>query len=372
MHIVQLMASPFFGGPERQMLGLACSLPASYRTTFLTFAEGGKCQALLEKVRSQGLEGHALRHNFPDVRRSASEVAGWLRRLRADVLCCSGYKPDIIGFLAARQVRLPIVAVAHGWTAVTLRVRLYESLDRLLLRWFDAVVCVSQAQAEKVRQAWVPGRLVHVIRNAVGPEAFAPPDPAYRDRLYSLFADRPHRLVGAAGRLSPEKGFERLVEAAAKVVGQQPEVGFVVFGAGPLRHQLERQIAELGLQQRFLLPGFRQNLAGYLPHFDVAVLPSYTEGLPVVLLEFLAAGVPAVATAVGGTPEVLEEGQSGYLVPAGDPFAMAERILDLMRDEPLRLAMGQRGQQRVRSEFTFAAQGAAYQDLFEKLRVGRG
>ncbi len=368
MRIVQLMASPFYGGPERQMLGLACSLPAAYRTVFLTFAEGGKCQALLEQVQAHGLEGFALEHNFPDVRRAVSEVVRRLRGLRADVLCCSGYKPDVIGWLAARQARLPIVAVAHGWTAATLRVRLYEALDRLLLRWFDAVVCVSQAQAQRMRRAWVPGRLIQVIRNAVGPEAFTAPDPAYRERLYSLFADRPRRLVGGAGRLSPEKGFERLVEAAALVVRQQPEVGFVVFGAGPLRQKLERRLAELGLQQRFLLAGFRSDLAHYLPHFDLAVLPSYTEGLPVVLLEFLAAGVPAVATAVGGTPEVIEEGQSGYLVPAGDASALARRILDLLHDEPLRQAMGQRGQQRVRAEFTLAAQSAAYQHLFEEVK----
>src|SRR5262245_30912269 len=119
MVIVQLMASPFFGGPERQMLGLARHLAAPYRTAFLTFPERGLAQPLLQEVRRHGFDGAALRHNFPDVRRAAAEVAGHLRRLRADVLCCSGYKPDILGWRAARQAGVPVVSISHGWTAAT-------------------------------------------------------------------------------------------------------------------------------------------------------------------------------------------------------------------------------------------------------------
>src|SRR5207253_4411935 len=122
--------------------------------------------------------------------------------------------------------------------------------------------------------------------------------------------------------------------------------------------------------ERFQLAGFRSDVAQFLPHLDLMVLPSYTEGLPVVLLEAFAAGVPAVATAVGGTPEVIEEGKSGYLVPPGDPPALARRILDVLRQDATRLAMGWRGQRRVRKHFTFADQSIQYQHLFESL-VGR-
>ncbi len=102
MVVVQLMASPFLGGPERQMLGLAMSLPADYRTVFLSFAEQGRCQALLDEARQQGFEAIALLHNTPHLRHAVHEVADHLRRL-AGVLCCSGYKPDLLGWLAARR-----------------------------------------------------------------------------------------------------------------------------------------------------------------------------------------------------------------------------------------------------------------------------
>ena len=93
------------------------------------------------------------------------------------MLCCSGYKPDLIGWLAARRAGVPVVAIAHGWTAATCKVRFYEALDRWVMRRMDAVVCVSEAQGVKVRRAGVPPERAPVIRNAIRAEAFGPPDP---------------------------------------------------------------------------------------------------------------------------------------------------------------------------------------------------
>lgn len=369
--VAHLMASPFLGGPERQMLGLAAHLPGDYRSVFLSFAEGGRCQALLDEAREQGHEAIALRENAPRVWRAAREVAGHLGRLRADVVCCSGYKPDVIGWLAARQAGVPVVAVAHGWTAATLKVRLNESLDRLIMRWMDRVVCVSERQAIRARRAGVPASRVAVIRNAIRVRDDAHPDPARRSDLHALFATPRRRVVGAAGRLSPEKGFAQLVHAAKLVEREDPDVGFVVFGDGPLRGRLAAQIEALGLARTVVLAGFRPDLHRLLPHLDLLALPSYTEGLPVIVLEALAAGVPVVATAVGGTPEVVEHGVSGYLVPPGDPPALARAILDALRREPERQAMGARGRQAIQERFTVEAQGRQYQRLFEAL-VGPG
>src|SRR5262245_52593196 len=97
MHITHLMASPFYGGPERQMLGMALALPSDYRSTFLSFPERGLCRPFLDEVKRQRLEAVELSSNFPHVQAAVGEVARWLRRLETDVLCCSGYKPDLIG-----------------------------------------------------------------------------------------------------------------------------------------------------------------------------------------------------------------------------------------------------------------------------------
>src|SRR5437763_885246 len=142
MVIVQLLASGMFGGPERQVLGLAQSLPASYQSVFLSF-EKDRCRPFLDRVRHSGREAVALEHDHPHVLSVIRELVGHLRSVRADVLCCAGYKADLYGWLAARRVGIPVVAVSHGWTAANFKARVNETLDRWWLRWLDRVVCVS-------------------------------------------------------------------------------------------------------------------------------------------------------------------------------------------------------------------------------------
>src|SRR5262249_6269079 len=149
-------------------------------------------------------------------------------------------------------------------------------------------------------------------------------------------------------------------------------VGFVLFGEGALRPALQRQIEQLGLTDRFVLPGFRADLDALIPNFDVLALSSYTEGLPNVVLEAFAAAVPVVSTAVGGTPELIDDGVSGYLVTAGDAEALAARLRDVLAYEGRRRTMGEAGQRRVRESFTFAAQAQRYEQLFDELTTVRG
>jgi glycosyltransferase involved in cell wall biosynthesis len=371
MVVVHLIASPFLGGPERQLLGLIAGLPESYRSALLSFAEGGRCRPFLDEARRLGFEAVELEQNAPHYRASVREVSGHLCRLRADVLCCHGYKPDILGLMAARRAGIPVVAVSRGWTGATLKVRLNEALDRLCLRRMDRVVCVSEGQAVKVRRAGVPAARVVVIRNAIRAERFDHTDPADRGRLIELFPRPPVRVVGTAGRLSPEKGFGVFIRAAGSIARADPDVGFVLFGEGPLRADLTRQIATERLEGRFLIPGFRDDLDRLIPHLDLFVLPSFTEGLPNVVLEAFAAGVPAVATAVGGTPEVIQDGVSGYLVPPGDPDALARRIRDVLGDDGMRRTMARHAREQVRGHFTFEAQSLRYQQLLEDLAVRR-
>src|SRR5438552_12630262 len=210
MIVAHLTASTFFGGPERQMLGLARELAPCVHSVFLSFQEGGRCRDFLAEVRGLGLAGQELANDTPWLRAAVRELAGELERLSVDVLCCHGYKADLLGRLAARRRGIPAVAVSRGWTAESFKVRLYESLDRLHLRWMDRVVCVSQGQARKVRRAGVDPTRVSVIYNAIDVSRFADPDLRYLRRLHESFS-RPRRLIiASAGRLSPEKGFDVL------------------------------------------------------------------------------------------------------------------------------------------------------------------
>src|SRR5262249_30644851 len=159
--------------------------------------------------------------------------------------------------------------------------------------------------------------------------------------------------------------------AAVEVVRKHPGVGFVLCGDGPLRPKLTKQIAELGLKEHVVLVGFRGDLDRFMPFFDVFALPSFTEGLPNVALEAMAASVPVVATAVGGTPEVVADGETGLLVPAGDAAALARSLGELLAYSRQRQELAQNGRQLVESAFGFAAHAEAYRGFFARLLAGR-
>jgi glycosyltransferase involved in cell wall biosynthesis len=426
--VLHLTASPCYGGSERQMLELGRELQGSCRSVYASFLEEGRCWDFVREATRQGFSAHAISHDTPRLVAVYRELTALLSSVRADLLCCHGYKANLLGLFAARRLGIPVIAVSHGWTGESLRVRLFERLDRCILRWMDKVVCVSEAQAQKVRQAGVRPDKVVVIRDAVRPERFDNPDPAFRERLLQLFcpcdrdagsdtgnpsADtsrttavepaapqdaRPDVVICAAGRLSPEKGFSVLIDAAAIVLKSRSvafgadhdgagchvppsscakpsatrSIGFVLFGDGVLRQSLTRQIAALGLENRFILAGFHQDLDRYLPHCDLFVQSSFTEGLPNVVLEACAAGVPVVATAVGGTPEVVEDGVNGCLVESGDPAALTRRIVWMAWNDGQRRNMGACGQQTVRERFSFLGQARQYGRLFNSLLSSDG
>jgi glycosyltransferase involved in cell wall biosynthesis len=307
-----------------------------------------------------------LRRSNPRLLATIAEIVAVLRRLQADALVCHGYKANLLGWIAARRLGIPVLSVSRGWTANMWQVRVYEALDRRILRYMDRVVCVSEEQAVKVRRAGIRADRIRVIRNAIDSSRF-PGDSQGRTTLYGLFKVPVEQIVIAVGRLSPEKAFDQLVEAARLVTAERPATGFVLVGKGPDRQKLERQVRTAGLENSFVLAGFRSDVDELIRDAAILAQSSLTEGLPNVVLEACAAGVPVVATDVGGTREVVTEGVNGHLVPAGDARAMAERLLELLDDPARRRDMGDRGRDRIRSEFSFAQQSAGYEALFDEL-----
>jgi glycosyltransferase involved in cell wall biosynthesis len=368
MHIFHLTASTLFGGPERQMLGLAQFLPARFTSSYASFPEGGRSSAFLNQVRQAGFVADTLIADTPNIPEAVGELTRLLRSRSASLLVCHTFKPNVLGRIAARRVGIPIVAVSRGWTWENLKVRAYESIDRVNLRFVDQVIAVSDGQAERVRRCGVPRNRITVIRNAARLAAFADPKPEYRSKLQAFFPNgNVSHLILAAGRLSTEKGFDVLLESVPRVLSQHPNCGFVLFGEGVERAKLQARIVELGLSNQFLMPGHTVELDQYLPWADLVVLPSHTEGLPNVALEASAAGVPVVATAVGGTPEVIADGISGLLVPPAQPGKLADSINKVLSEPGLKARLGVGGRERMQAEYTFEAQAQKYAELFDRL-----
>ena len=361
--VLHLVASPFVGGPERQMLGLAAAQRGAERTVFLGFPEGG---ALDERVREAGFESYLLASTGRPLRAAVREVEAFLRRLSPDVVITHGYKPDLVGLLAARRAGVPQLVVSHGWTGATFRVRVNEAVDKLVMRGARRVVAVSHRQGQRVKDAGIRADRVVVIQNAVDVSRFAPAEEAARREIEAFFPSRPERIVIAAGRLSPEKGFDDLVRAAREVVDRMPGVAFLLVGDGPLRENLAGAVRAAGLDGNFALAGFRSDLDRLLPAADLFVQSSHTEGLPNVVLEAGACAIPIVATDVGGTGEALEDGRGGFLVPPREPEQLAERIVEVLSDRAAARRMGEEARRRIQADFTFAAKAAAYRRMYEE------
>ncbi|MGL6075178.1 MAG: glycosyltransferase family 4 protein [Fimbriiglobus sp.] len=367
MRIVHLTASSFFGGPERQMLGLAQALPAEFACQFLLFSEGGKYAEFQAQIRAAGFPAECLTADAPHFLATLRALTAKLRDAHAQVLITHGYKSNILGRIAARRTGIPIVSVSRGWTWENRKMQLYTWLDQRHLKFIDHVVAVSDGQRDKVLACGVPPQRVTTIRNSSRLASFTQRDPSGERQLRSYLPASVERIVLAAGRLSPEKGFDVLLRAAQEVLEADSGTGFVLFGEGDERAALTALANELNLGERFVMPGFTKELDTLIPWADVVVLSSYSEGLPNVLLEASAAGVPIVATRVGGVPEVVEEGDSGFLVEAGHHEDLARRLIQLLWDADRRRVMGEAGRERMQAMFTFEAQAQSYMRLLEQI-----
>lgn len=366
MRICHLIATNFFGGPERQICQHArMMMERGHWLCMISFIENFRKNELLDEAMRQSIPVWVLSGSHPFDPKPIWKLREHIRRNRIDILCTHGYKSTVIGRIASWMAGCPQIVISRGWTGETRRVRCYEMLDRLFLLLADAVVAVSEGQRQKILTCGVRPNKVRVIHNAIDLDCF--PGPAERGIRAELNIPGDAVLVVTAGRLSPEKNHLGLVEAAKRVLEKMPGVYFVIFGEGFLRHELEKAVAEAGIGDRFFLPGFRSDVRSLLHECDIFALSSHTEGLPNVVLEAFACRKPVVATSVGGTPEVVQQDENGFLVPAGEMGLFADAILKLASDPELRRNMGDNGYEHVMTAFGYAVQTDAYVEIFSEL-----
>lgn len=371
MRIAHLIATNFYGGPERQIVMHAKRIEREgCLPLVISFQEKGRDNELLAAAAKAGVPVAALGARAPFHPGAVAELTGILRERQVNIVATHGYKANVVGRLAAWFAGIPEIAVSRGWTGENARVRLYEKLDRLFLRLADRVVAVSEGQREKVLACGVRADKVSVIHNGIDLTTY--PGPAAHSIRAELGVAADAVFVVSAGRLSPEKNHAGLIEAARLVFEKRDDVRFAVFGDGFLRPELERAIEQAGISDRFFLPGFRPDVRALLHEADIFVLPSHTEGLPNVVLEAFACQKPVVATAVGGTPEVVRQGRDGCLVSPGDMKGLAEAIAALAASPELRREMGESGYEHVRARFDYASQTARYLETYADLAADNG
>ena len=295
-------------------------------------------------------------------------IANICRDQNVTVWHAHDYKTNLLGLLLARTVPMRLVTTVHGWVEHTWRTRLYHRLDRWTMPRYERVVCVSPDLLDKCRRMGVSQERSLLIENAIDCEQFSRRQsrPEAKQRL-GLPADRP--VIGAVGRLSPEKGFDRLISAAAELIKRGRRLTLVILGGGAEQSRLESQIRQLGLRDSVRLAGFQSDTISWYEAMDLFALSSLREGLPNVVLEAMALETPVVATRVAGVPRVIEDGRSGLVVPIGDDAALVDALDRLLGDESLRADLAAEGRRVIEDRYSFAARMEKMARVYESIGV---
>lgn len=356
--VLYLIGTLDVGGAERHVVEVVRRLDKTvFQPSVCTLSPG---RALKPQVEAAGVRVHVV--DFRGLKRGpfkAIAVANrffalvrFLRRERFDIVHGYLFHAYVLGAFAGRLARVPVIIASRRSLSYFKRGKpLYLIVERLANRMTDLLIPNSEAvrrdvlEHENVR----PEKIV-VIHNGIDPAPYALSGAGANIRSeFGISAASP--VVGLIANFIHYKGHLDFLEAAARVRAEFSGAKFLFVGDGPLRSDIERRIAESGLNEHVVLAGTRQDVPDLLGAMDISVLPSHEEGFSNTILESMAAGKPVVATSVGGNPEAVEDGVTGFLVPPRDPAALAAAVLELLRNPGRAREMGRAGRDRVEREF---------------------
>jgi glycosyltransferase involved in cell wall biosynthesis len=370
MKVLQLISSGGYYGAESMLLSLVGnSQPRVLENLLVVFHN---CHLpnidLYNRAVAKGVPARVLR---------CQGRIDWkvLRRLRLlirahdiEIIHVHGYKAGLYGYLAARGEGKALVATCHNWPVGGMKLAMYHFLDRLVLKHVDAIGAVSEVIAEKLASFGVPRERVRVIPNGIDVRAFGAVPPAGA----AMAGTRSRQVLGVVGRLDLQKGFEYLLKAIAGLHHSFPELRLLVIGEGPDRSRIENLISQLRLGAVVTLLGQRADMPTAYNLIDIFVLPSLNEGLPMALLEAMAASKAIVATRVGAVPKVIADEVTGLLVEPADEPALTHAISRLLSDPSLCRQLAQRARAHVERHYTAEAMTGSYREMYTAVLARRG
>lgn len=373
LNILFLLNSFNTGGFEQLTLEIVRRLHGDgMRFRMLCLKEGGNLVPEIEKIGVEVGSGF-LQHKY--------DLAGFFKIRRA----LSGEKIDILFLEPGRNAllageflnrSLPIdrrISAIHS-TGTWGQKHMFRSGEKRMLRALDGVITCAAIQKEYLitEEGVSPGNLT-VIFNGVDPVKFQPLDRENPPPLPEGLSPG-GKSVGIVASLTPEKGHEVFVDAAALTLDQVPDTCFYIIGTGPEQGKIEEQIVRKGLAGRVFLLGRRRDLPALLPRLDLLALSShpYRETLPISTMEGMACGLPTVNTEVGSVRDLVVDGETGILVPPGDPKAMAGAFTRVLMEPGLARSMGRKGRERIEERFTLDRTVKEYRDFFHAVAEVNG
>ena len=348
LRLLLVADSLHIGGAEQHVVSLASALVQRGYHVTIACSEKGFLAPLAERA---GVVVRPLLDRLVKRRLSpqfAQELAKHLRQESYDLVHAHMYASDAACACALSGTTPPLVLTEHSEAS-------WRSADeQRCSQWFYAkarhIIAVSkQIRKRLIEHDGVPSHRISVIMNTLLPGLEA--SGGVQQACPAMLAGKP--LVGVVARLQPEKGIGYFIEAAAYVLRVIPHAHFLIIGDGQERHSLQEQAIALGVQEQVHFIGFRLDVRALMQGLDVVVVPSLSEGTPLVTLEAMAAGIPIVASAVGGIPEQVRHLREGLLVPPADPQALGKAMIYLLQNPARLRQLGEAGRLRVAAHFQF-------------------
>lgn len=369
-----VMNAALVGGAETVLLEVFRHLdPAVVRPSLVCLREAGPLAADFE---ASGFEVTVFdRHSWKDLRETA-HLYRHLRRTRPDVVMVPHFQraPLVLGPWFARLARVPASVIAvHGMGMVAIGSRVLPRPVVETLCVTNALALLAPSQSRYLHEQEGVGRFPwsrtaeYFVPNGIRiPE---PPTPEGRAAVRAElgYVDGGDGAVVAVmvARLAPLKGHDLMLRALARLADRHPSLRLLVVGDGPERAGLEALASELGVAGRVRFTGLRRDVLRLLAGADIGVLPSAHEAVPLSVIEQMASGLPVVVTDVGGLPDIVADGQEGYVVPSGDVDALTRRVGELVDDAETRQTLGKAARRRAESEFSIEQSARAYERMLE-------
>jgi glycosyltransferase involved in cell wall biosynthesis len=366
MNVLELISSNVgFYGAERVVVTLSAALQEiGVNTVFGVFVNPTKTTHLeiLDQAKLHNLKIEEVPCRGRLDRNAILAIRSIVARHKIDIIHCHGTKPNLYAYLAARNSDIALVSTCHPWIINSVKDWLISVLDRCFLHASDRVVLVSGHMNAQVRRFGVRADLIY---NGINLEPFLKPTPDLRQEM----GWGKRSVIGAVGRLAPEKGHRYLLRAAARVLPDNPDALFVMVGDGPERRHLEAEARALGIQSAVCFLGVRKDIPELLSSLDVLAMPSLSEGMPMALLEAMASGKAVVASKIGAIPHVIQNRLNGILVTPGDVTGLAAALRDLLKNRELRMALGRQARHTVESQFSATSMAKQYLHVYRQMKI---
>ncbi|OQX91539.1 MAG: hypothetical protein B6D58_07570 [candidate division Zixibacteria bacterium 4484_95] len=367
INILHLRSGFRFGGPEKLIINsLKYMADSEFRFILSSFILKNIENEFLRYANNQNIKTEPVYINSPFDLSSIRSLKEIIKKHDIRLLIAHDYRAVVISYFARRNTSVKLVAVAHGWTSQSLKIRIYEFVEKRFFPFMDKVVAVSGPKYEELLKLGLPKEKTEKIENCVEipPKEKIVKTNQLKEELGLLSDDV---LIGSVGRLGVEKGHKYLIESSAKLKNKFPSARYVIIGDGSEMANLKSLAERLGVRKLIHFCGWRSDIETIYRGLDIFVLPSLTEGLPIALLEAMSYALPVIASSVGGCPDVVISRKSGILVKPADSDRLADAIGDLIDNKAKRDAMGLEAYSRILENYNMKKYSSSFLELFKKM-----